>query len=291
MQRDAEKTKKRNPSRSSPSYICQHVRVTSGGTEAFWSWSCFFFLWPDMSIAYTCSHYSLTNSAARRPPGACVVFILLPGGLFIHLHNVAVDHITWPGGDSEPLGSRPAALKVRRAAQGGEVVCDESSISRSLFTVTPHHLRLFLFFSRVASLPLYAHFYPPSLFLYRDSSPFLYTNLSLLSLSSSILTFFTSSSPYQPLCPLHPHEHRFIECTPHSKLHIHTMMMISNTLSKVKIMTEKMAVWMVNYLPAGNVFTEGLCVCVSHHGRICSWRFVTQMFVCTMASQPCKMQS
>lgn len=161
------------------------------GPRRFGAGAVFFFLWPDMSIAYTCSHYSLTNSAARRPPGACVVFILLPGGLFIHLHNVAVDHITWPGGDSEPLGSRPAALKVRRAAQGGEVVCDESSISRSLFTVTPHHLRLFLFFSRVASLPLYAHFYPPSLFLYRDSSPFLYTNLSLLSLSSSILTFFT----------------------------------------------------------------------------------------------------
>lgn len=90
-----------------------------------------------------------------------------------------------------------------------------------------------------------------------------FTQTCLYSLSlPQFLLFLPSSSPYQPLCPLHPHEHRFIECTQHSKLHIHTMMMISNTLSKVKIMTEKMAVWMVNYLPAGNVFTEGLCVCV-----------------------------
>lgn len=155
-----------------------------------------------MSIAYTCSHYGLTHSAVPgRPPRACVVFILLPGGLFIHLHTVAVDRITWPGGDGELLGTRPAALKVRRAARAGEVVSDESSISRSRFTVTPHRHK------------------PVSTLCLSLNSDFIYP--LCLHLNPSVL--FT------------PHEHRFIECTPFSKVHIHTMMMISKSSLQGKI--------------------------------------------------------
>ncbi len=87
------------------------------------------------SVAYTCSHYSPTNlwhRGAGSAPGACVVLLLLPGGLFIHLHTVTVDPVTWPGGDSELLGSDPTALKVRWAAGGREEVNDESS---SLFFI------------------------------------------------------------------------------------------------------------------------------------------------------------
>lgn len=104
------------------------------------------FLRPHMSVAYTCSHYGPTNLRHRGPrsdPGACVVFLLLPGGLFIHLHTVAVDHISWPGGDTELLGFRLTALKVQWAAGGRKEVNNESSlffISCRIFTLFSLHL-------------------------------------------------------------------------------------------------------------------------------------------------------
>lgn len=91
-----------------------------------WSWSCV--LRPHMSVAYTCSHYSPTNLRRRgsgSAPGACVVFLLLPWRLFIHLHSR-------PRGDCEPLGFHPTTLKVRWAARGRQEVNNESS---SLFFV------------------------------------------------------------------------------------------------------------------------------------------------------------
>lgn len=51
---------------------------------------------------------------------------LVTGGLFIHLHTVAADHTTWPGGDSLLLRSHPAALQVRRAIRGSEELKNDS---------------------------------------------------------------------------------------------------------------------------------------------------------------------
>lgn len=64
-------------------------------------------------------------SAAQKTPGsvrrACVVFPWLPWRwweLFTHLHTVNVDPIAWPAGDSQLLGSDPAAHTVLKATQG-----------------------------------------------------------------------------------------------------------------------------------------------------------------------------
>lgn len=130
-----------------------------------------------MSVAYTCSHYSPTNLQHGGPgsaPGACVVFLLLLGELFIHLHTVVVDHIARPA-DSELAGFHPPALKVQRAAGGGEAVNlgRVSSLSCSLsvclslsFTLSLHstafHLLCcsFHFFIRLFSASLRSHFSP-----------------------------------------------------------------------------------------------------------------------------------
>lgn len=105
--------------------LYEPVGVTSGGC----------FIRPHMFVAYTCSHYRPTNLVAWGAglwsmcgPPPCYQW-----ELFIHLHSVAVDHISWPAGDSLLLERRPVALKVQGAVEGwggkrGDEKCSSSPV-------------------------------------------------------------------------------------------------------------------------------------------------------------------